>query len=91
MILQRPTDTGRGSSAKRLCTGAGLLRTSLDVPTIKSQAAPAWADFEGERATGESTLRLLMSDYVLRIRLWLDGRCFFEQDCHERSPVRDSA
>lgn len=39
-ICKRPTDSGRDASAKQLCTGVEILRTSLETPTIVSRASP---------------------------------------------------
>lgn len=75
-ILQRPADPGRVPSVKRLCTSDELLRTSLEVPSIRLRTSPAKADVEGKCYIGESAPRLLMSDYWSCFWLWVDGHRF---------------
>lgn len=91
VIPQRPTDTGRSSSAKRLCTSDELLRTSLEVPTIASRALPDGADADIGRSTRGMTTRLLVFDYKGVLPLVSKQPSSSEHYCRGQSPIRECA
>lgn len=69
VIAEHPMDTSRSSSARRLCTGEELLRTSLGIQAIGSRALSDRANVDGGRSIKVSGPRLLGSSYMLCFRL----------------------
>lgn len=61
-VHQRPTETGRSPSLRRLCSGHKLLRTSPDIPSTGSRALTDCVDEDGGRSIRGSASRLLVPD-----------------------------